>query len=842
MLTIARTAIRANRRRLVGMCAAVVIGVAFLSGTLVFGDTIRGGFDDAFSTATSGTDVVVRAEQTVGDNEVATRPSLPSRLVTEVAVVDGVDEVAPTIDGAAQIVGSDGEAIGGQGPPTIGTNWVEIPELNPYDLAEGRAPQDADEVVIDRGSARLGGLAVGDRTTVRTPAPVDVEVVGIATFDGSDSLGGSTLAAFTEERARELFVAGEEVVGTIGATAADGVSAEQLADRIGETLPPGLEALTGEQLATEMSDSLGDDFLDFFTTFLVAFSAIAVLVATFSIHNTFTVVLAQRLRESALLRAIGATRRQVLAGIAVEAVLVGLLASAIGVAAGLGLAAGLGALFGAIGFDFPGSGLVVDADSLVLAGIVGMVVTLGAALVPAVRASRTPPLAALRDVAHDSSGVSRSRAVIGMLLALGGLTTAILGRSGLSTVGLGAGLLVVGTIVLGPTLAGPAARVLGALPARLRGGSGALARGNAARNPRRTASTASALLIGVCIVSLFTVFASSLKASVADVLAGSVTGEVVVQADGFSGAGLGPELAEELEGLPQVGDAVGFSDAPGLIGGEEQLFTAVDPASLAEVADIGVAGGSLADVTGDSVAVSTDLATDRGWDVGEVVDVTFVDGAVVPVRIAATFERPEVVGSVVMPRQLAGDHMTQLRDWLVVVDVVDGSSVAEVKEAVGDVASRHGAQEVYDIDGFVEASAGELDGLLAVVYALLALSIVIALIGIGNTLSLSIHERTRELGLLRAVGQTRRQLRAMVRWESVMVATFGTLSGVVLGTFIAWAFMSALIASEGIGTFQAPITSLAVVVGIGALVGVVAAVRPARRAARLNVLAAVATE
>lgn len=842
MWTIARTALRSNRRRLVGMCAAVVIGVAFLAGTLVFGDTIRGGFDAAFATATSGTDVVVRAEQTVGDNEVATRPPIPRDLVDEVASVDGVAEVAPTIDGAAQIVGSDGEAIGGQGPPTIGTNWVELPELNPYELAEGRAPEAPDEVVIDRGAAEAGGLSVGDTTTIRTPAPVEVRVVGIATFDGADSLGGSTLAAFTEDRARELFVAGEDVVSTIGVTAAEGVSAEELSERIGDSLPSGLEALTGSELAAEMSDSLGDDFLDFFTTFLVVFSAIAVLVATFSIHNTFTVVLAQRLRESALLRAIGATRRQVLGGIALEALLVGLLASAVGVVAGLGLAAGLDALFGAIGFDFPSTGLVVHADSLVIAGVVGLLVTLGAALAPAIRASRTAPLAALRDVAHDSSGVSKPRAVLGTSIAVGGLAVAILGRSSLSTVGWGAGLLVVGTFVLGPVIAGPAARVLGALPARLRGGSGALARGNAARNPRRTASTASALLIGVCIVSLFTVFASSLKASVADALAGSLTGEVVVQADGFSGAGLGPELTADLQELPEVSSAVGLSDAPGLIGGEEQLFTAVDPEALGRVADIGVVDGSLADVTGDSVAVSTDMAADRDWEVGDEVDVTFVDGAEVPVRIGATFERAEVVGSVVMPRDLAAAHMTQLRDWLVVVDAVDGAPVADVKSAVSDVASRHGAREVYDIDGFVEAAAGELDGFLAVVYALLALSIVIALIGIGNTLSLSIHERTRELGLLRAVGQTRRQLRSMVRWESVMVATYGTLAGVLLGTFIAWAFMTALISAEGIGTFQAPLRSLAVIVAIGALVGVIAAVRPARRAARMDVLAAVAAE
>lgn len=841
-LTIARTALRSHRRRLLGTCTAVVIGVAFLAGTLVFGDTIRAGFDDAFATATSGTDVVVRAEQTVGDNEVATRPPLPRSAVAEVAAIDGVDRVAPTVDGFAQIVGADGEAIGGQGPPTIGTNWVDDPELNAWELAEGRAPAAPDEVVIDRGSARQGDLGPGDRTTVRTPAPVEVRVVGIATFDGADDLGGSTLAAFTEARARELFAGGAGVVSTVLVAAEDGAGADALARRVAGALPDGVEAVTGAELASELSEGLGADFLDFFTTFLVVFSAIAVLVATFSIHNTFTVVLAQRLRESALLRAIGATRRQVLGGIAVEALLVGVLASGVGVLAGLGLAVGLDALFGAAGFDFPGDGLVVEADSLWVAAVVGLVVTLLAALAPALRASRTAPIQALREVAHDTSATSRSRAVLGTLLTGSGVVLAVAGGGSLGRVGIGAALLVVGTFVLAPVVAAPAARVLGALPARRRGGSGALARGNAARNPRRTAGTATALLVGVCVVSLFTVFASSLKASLVDTVAGSVTAEVVVQSSGFSGAGIGPELADELASLPEVASAVGLADAPALVGGDDQLLTAVEPSALDDVVDLEVVDGSLEEVTDDAVAVSTDLAERRGWSAGDVVDVGFLDGSVVPVRIAATFDRPEIVGSVVVPRDLAAAHMTQLRDWMVLVDAVPGTSVGDALAAVTAAAERHGAPEVLDLDGFVAASAGELDGLLVVVYALLALSILIALIGIGNTLSLSIHERTRELGLLRAVGQTRRQLRAMVRWESVVIATFGTVTGVALGTFVAWAFVRALVATEGIGTFRAPVGSLAVVVGVGALVGVLASVRPARRAARMDVLAAVATE
>ena len=842
MWTITLTALRANRRRLVGICSAVLLGVAFLAGTLVLGDTMRAGFDQAFSSANAGTDVVVRAEETVGDNEFATRPPMDRSIVETVAAVDGVGEVAGSIEGPAQLIGADGEAIGGQGPPTLGMNWVDSEALNPFTIAEGRVPRADGEVVIDRGSAKTGQLSIGDTTTVRTPAPVQVEVVGIATFGDEDSLGGATIVGFTETQARELLVGGEDVVVSVSLTAEDGVSPEQLTERVAAVVPDGLDVVTGEELTTEQTESINEDFLDFFTIFLVVFSGIALLVATFSIYNTFTVVLAQRTRESALLRAIGATRGQVLGGIALEALFIGVFAAVLGVLGGIGLAAGLDALFDSMGMGFPGSGLVVEVDSLVTAGLVGLGVTVLAAIIPSLRASRIAPLAALREVSVDHSGGSKVSMAIGGVLATAGVVATVAGRDSVGLTGLGAALVVVGVLVLAPVLARPASRLLGALPARLPGASGSLARGNAMRNPRRTASTSTALLIGVCVVSLFAAFAASLKQTVTDTVAGSMTSDLVIQADGFSGAGLGPELAGEISELPEVAQAVGVSDTPGLMDGEEEQFAVADIDRLGQVTDLQVAQGSLEQVGDDGVAVSTDLAEDRGWSVGDTVELSFLDGQTEQATVGALYERPEILGSIVVPRELAAPHVVQFTDWLVMITTADGVGLGDARTAVEGVAERHGAPEVYDLEGFAAEAAGELDAFLAVVYGLLALSIIIALVGIGNTLSLSIHERTRELGLLRAIGQTRRQLRSMVRWESVMVSSFGTITGMLLGVFVAWSLVSALVNTEGIGSFSAPVGQLAVIVGIGALVGVLAAMRPARRAARMDVLDAIATE
>ena len=845
MWNISISNLRAHWRRVLRTCSAVLLGVAFLAGTLVLGDTMRAGFAQAFDAAYAGTDVVVQGDATVGSDLTSQERIVPDELLDQVRLVEGVAGAVGWIEGPALVTGSDGEPVGGDGPPMTGGNWVDDP-TNPYQLVEGSAPDAAGEVVLDRGTARAGRLEVGDVTTVRTPTPVTATVVGIVAFGQEDSIGGSGYTGFTEQDARALLLGGDPGWTSVTVRAEDGVDAAALRDRISTLLPEGFEALTGEQASARASDQVGDEFLDVFEMFLLAFTGVALLVAGFSIYNTFSVVLAQRTRESALLRAVGATRGQVLGAIAVESVVVGIVASISGVVVGLGLAAGLRELMAGIGVDLPG-GLSVEPSSLAVAAAVGLVVTVLASLVPAVRASRVAPLAALRDSAVDRSAVSVARAVLGSLLATAGAATVVFGAlsdadGALALVGYGTVACVVGAIVLGPVVARPMARVLG-VPLLARPATGGLARGNAMRNPRRTAGTASALMIGVAVVALFTVVGSSVSAMIRDQVVGSITSDLLIVDEGFSGAGMSTELADDLEALDEVEVAVGMGYGAALFDGEEQEFAVTDPGPFGRSLDAGVSAGSLEQLRDDQIAVSTSLADSSGYSLGERIDVTFIDGTVVPLEVGAIYREAALAEAAIMPRATWRQHTAMDLDAVVAITLADGIDIASGAAAVDEVAADFGAPAAQTLDEYADDVAGQINQLLGIVYVLLALSIVIALMGIANTLSLSIHERTRELGLLRAIGQTRGQLRAMVRGESVLIAVFGTLGGIALGLFVAWGLVSAMDdVLQSSTVFSAPVAQLIAIAVIGGVAGVVAAARPARRAARLDVLGAIASD
>jgi putative ABC transport system permease protein len=843
-----RTTLRslgAHKRRLVGTCAAVLLGVAFLAGTLVLGDTMSNGFNAVFTEANAGTDAVVRSADEVGDDvDFAERGLVDRSLAGDIAALDGVETVAPRIEGTARIVGADGDPLGGNGPPTVGGNWIADDALNPYDVADGRAPAQPGEVVIDRAAAEEGDLAVGDTTTVRTPDPIPVTIVGLVTFGDADSQGPVTYAGFSDEQASDLFLPADDQASSIAVAAEPGVSQEALVEAIDAVLPRGVEALTGAELTAEMEDAIQADFLGFFETFLLVFAGIALVVATFSIYNTFSILVAQRTRESALLRALGASRGQVLRSVTVEALAVGVVASIGGIAVGLGLASGLLALMGALGMAMPASSLVLSAGTIGVALAVGVVVTLLASLVPAVRAARTAPLAAIRAVAVDGSAASWPRALAGAVVTAAGLSVVVAGALGgeVPQAGLGALVTLVGVVMLGPIVARPAAGVLGAPLAARPGMSGTLARRNAMRNPRRTASTALALLVGVSVVSLITVVGASIKQSTADTVDEQFAGDLVIVGDGFGLGGLSTDLAPAIADLPEVDVSSAAGNAPMRIDGDDAIATTYDPATLDRVLDLGVTAGSLADVGTGQIAVSADYATDHGGlALGDPVEVTYPDGASEQVTVGAVFTEEDLFGGLLVPEPAFRPHTAQPGDVVVMVTLAGGVSEAEGERAVQAVADRYGAPDVQTGAEYTDAVAGQIDQMLNVVYVLLAFAIVIALMGIANTLALSIHERTRELGLLRAVGQTRRQLRSMVRGEAVTVALFGTVGGVGLGMFLGWAMVEAL-ADEGFTSFALPATSLAAVVVVGALAGVLAAVRPARRAARLDVLDAIAAD
>ncbi|MFF8380208.1 ABC transporter permease [Streptomyces sp. NPDC015661] len=843
-LRLARSSLRAHRRRFLGTFAAVLLGVAFLTGTLVMGDTLRASFDSMFTSATRGTDAIVRSSVTVtaaGEAQ-GTRGPVAAALAERLAQVPGVAAAAPRIEGAGQLLSADGSPVGGKGPPTLAGNWIADPALNPYRLAEGRQPSAPGEAVVNRGAAKTAGLAIGDTTVLRTPDPVKITVVGLATFGGADGMGQVTWTGLTRADAEKYLTARPGEATSIAVRAGPGVSQEELVAALTPALPDGVEAITGQQAAEENTEMISGRFLDLFTTFLLVFSGVAVLVSVFTIHNTFAVLVAQRTRENALLRAIGAARRQLVTGTLAEALAVGLLASLAGLLAGIGVAAGLQALFPAIGFPFPEGDLVVSGTSLALPLGVGLAVCAGSALLPAVRAGRTAPLAALRETDVDASGTSRRRALTGGALlatAVGTVLAGVLGTPSLWLAATGAALAVAAFVVLGPVAASLAVRVLGR---PLRGVNRGLARRNALRSPGRTAATATALMIGVAVVTLFTVFGASLKATMDRTVDRSFAGDVAIGAPSFGagGSGLSPRLAPAVAALPEVDTAVGLGRGVAEVDGRGRALTVTDPAALARTLDLGGVRGSLSGLGTDGLAVAADEAAGSGLAPGRTAVLTFTDGSRHTFTVRAVYERSDLAGDYLVTREAWAPHRTQDADRLVAVSFKDGVAPEEGRTAVTKVADRYGHPEVQTRDEYAEASAGGIDMMLTLVYALLALAVLIALLGIANTLTLSVHERTRELGLLRAVGQTRAQLRAMVRWESVLVAAFGTVGGLALGGFLGWVLVRA--SGDSAFAFAVPTVRLAVVALVGLVAGAVAAWRPARRAARLEILRAIATE
>ncbi|GAA1258490.1 ABC transporter permease [Kitasatospora nipponensis] len=847
---IALRSLRAHKRRLAATFAAILLGVGFLAGTLVLGDTLRATFGTLFADADAGTDAVVRSTDVL---EAPTTPGgvrapLDADLATRLRGLPQVAAAEAEVQGAGQLIGSDGRPVGGQGPPTVAGNWLADARLNPFHLTSGRAPAAPGEAVVNRGAATAGHLRVGDTTVLRTPDPVTVRIVGIAVFGrDADGMGPATYTGLTlADAERYLTPRGSGQADSIRLRAADGTSQTALVAALEGRLPTGVQAVTGAQASAESTRQISGGFLKLFTTLLLVFAGIALLVATFTIHNTFAIVTAQRTRETALLRALGAGREQVLGATLAEALAVGLLASLGGLLGGLAVAGGLQALFRAAGFALPGGALVVTGRSIALPLLVGLLVTVGSALSPALRAARTAPLAALRAVDVDRAGsgrAARRRAVLGGGLLALGVSLAVAGASGgpsVAETAAGALATLAAVVVLGPVAASLAVRALGAPLARWRGVSGALAGRNAARNPRRTAATATALMVGVAVVTLFTVFGASLQATLDHGVDDSFAGDLALTAParGAGGSGLSPKLADAVAALPQVRQSVGLGRGVARIEGHDRVLDVTDPARLAGLVDLGRVEGRLDALGTDGLALSRAEAARQGWRLGQRVTVSFADGASGPFTVRALYQGSAVAGDYLMTRQAWAPHRGRESDTLVAVGLRPGVSPAQGQAAVRAVAAGYGDPQVQTREAYAADAGAGIDTMLALVYALLALAVLIALLGIANTLTLAVHERTRELGLLRAVGQTRAQLRAMVRWESVLVAAFGSVGGLALGSFLGWALVRA---SDGTGTgsFALPAGRLAVVLAAGLLAGAVAGLRPARRAGRLDVLRAI---
>lgn len=843
----------AHRFRLFATALAVTLGVAFTAGTFVLTDTVSRTFDGLFGDVYSGTDAVVRGEHAFDGpmNSGVQRPRIDAALVDVVRGVDGVAAAEGTIYGYARIVGSDGVPLGDprNGAPTMGMSWIADEGLNPLVIADGHAPRDADEVVLDAKSLRDGGFAVGDAVTVLVQdQPQQMRISGSATFGSVDTMAGATIVAFREDVAQRL-VAEPGRFSEVVARADEGVSEEQVTERIAAVLPDGAEAVTGAAITKENQDLIAQN-LQFFSTFMLTFAVVALLVGAFMIFNTFSITVAQRTRENGLLRALGASRRQVLASVLVEAAAVGVLASVLGIAGGLGVAAGLVALLAGLGMEVPASDLVFATRTVVVSVVAGLGMTLVAAVAPARKAAKVAPIAAMRAHVTGTTGYgSKRRIAIGTVVLAGGggtLLTGLFADVGepLPLVGAGATAVLFGVSILGRTIALPLSRLIGAPLPLLRGVTGDLARENAMRNPKRTATSASALMIGVSLVGFITIFVASTKASVDEGLDRAFTGDLVVDAGASFDGGVDPTLAPRLDALPEVAAAAGLKVGPAAVDGEVLLLGALDETAF-ELLHVQPLQGEPANLGPDAIAVLDETAAAKGLRIGDTVPVQFVDTGVQQLRVAMIYgeeleaNAPDGTFFLGVPAYEA--NFANRFDFQVYAKKADDVSLAEAREAVEAVTAGYPGVEVQDEEEFVAATTAGLDQMLALVYALLGLAILIALLGIGNTLALSIVERTRELGLLRAVGMTRSQLRSSIRWEAVIISVQGTLLGLVIGVFFGWAMIRAL-ADQGLEVFHLPLGSLAVVVLLGALAGMAAAVLPSRRAARLDVLRAVAAD
>jgi len=859
MFSLTLKGLLAHKLRFALTGVAVILGVAFMAGTLVLTDTVGKSFDDLFKTNNKGIDAVVQHDAAFSSQHGTERDRVPSTVLDTVKRTPGVAEAEGTLLGFAQLVDKSGKAMGNpaQGAPTLGMNWIGSPELNPFKIAEGRAPTGADEVVIDKASATKGSFVTGDRIQIITQAaPHEYTIVGIATFGDAASLAGASIAGFETSVAQQL-LAEPNMFDAISVKATDGTSPEALVKNLDGTVGKassvkGIEVITGaQQTANQQKDV--QEGLSFFSSFLLAFAFVSLFVGTFIIYNTFTILVAQRSREMALLRAIGARRRQVMGSVIVEAAAIGVLASAAGIAVGLVMAKGLEKLLSAVGLELPAGEMVISPRTLIVSTVVGVTVTLASAIIPARKASKIPPIAALRDVAvEDGKGVLR-RSVIGVIATLAGAGLFGLGVTGgvMANVGLGAVLAIVGVFILGPVIAKPLGSVLG-WPLAKAGQTGRFARQNAVRNPRRTSSTAAALMIGVALVAFISILAASTKSSTSEAVEKSMRGDYVVNAGGTGDGGMSPVVEAQLKALPGVetvsalrmARATVAKDAVAPTAAEASEVAGFDPATIDQVFDGKVAAGQLHDVGAAGVAVKKEEAEAKNLKLGDKVTATFKTGAAVPLTVEAIFANP-LTGAPVSTYLVALDtfaaHAGTNLDAVVMVKARDGVDPASGRAELEQVLKSYPNAELQDQAQLKASIEKQVDQMLNLIYGLLFLAIVIALIGIANTLALSVHERTRELGLLRAVGMTRRQVRGAIRWESVIIALMGTTLGFTLGIAGAWGLGRAL-AEKGLSAFVVPPTTMAAIAIMAVGAGVVAALAPARRAGKLNILKAIATD
>lgn len=834
----------ARKARLLMSAMAIVLGTAFVAGSLIFTDTLSRTFDGIMD-GTVG-DVVVQPEQT--DEYGGTGGGRMSAAdVEKFGQLPGAERADGSIDAMGVfVVGKNGKVVGGQGAPALSFNYTDAPNQlgeEPLVTDAGRVPERQGEVMVDTVTAERAGYEVGDDITLVTTGDtpeIEAELVGTLTF-GEGGMAGASVVVFDTKSMQKYFMDGKDDYSSVWVTAKDGVSQDELLSQVEPLVPEGFKGWTGEGLAEENQNDV-QQALGFITTFLLVFAGIALFVGSFLIINTFSIIVAQRGRELALLRAIGASRRQIVRGVLLEAFIIGVVGATLGLALGVVLALGIKALFATIGLDLSGSGLVFTPRTVIAAYAVGIVVTMLAAWVPARRAGSVPPVAAMRDSIDSGTGHHPVRhglevavLAVGALAFLYGLFVADTRQ--LWWIGGGIVGLVLGTAFLTPFVGRPVISGLGWVYRRLFGTVGRMAEQNSVRSPGRTAATASALMIGMTLVALMGVVASSTTASVDQQIEETFRADYILS--NAVGQPFSSKIAEqvaEVDGVREV-SPVRFSSAQ--VDGGQLFVTAIDPASFGDVEQIETTSGT-ADIGPDAVVLST--KHEGGRKVGDTVTVT-MGSETKDLEVVGFYDELRTIGSpdvLVSVETVDAMNGAAADNWAFIF-VDGGADMAAVEADIEAITDRQPLVTLKDQAGYADEQRSSINQLLYLIYALLGLAIVIAVLGIVNTLGLSVMERTREVGLLRAVGLSRRQLRRMITLESVTIALLGALLGIVLGVVAGVAIQRALV-DDGITELAIPWGQMAVFVGLAGVIGVLAALLPARRASRMDVLEAISTE
>jgi putative ABC transport system permease protein len=834
----------AHKMRLVLTALAIVLGVTFVSGTYVLTDTLHSTFTNLFGHVYQNVSFEVRGKAAFatstssGADPTADRNPVPQTLAGVVRRVPGVAYVDGSVGGYAQFVAPDGKAISTGGAPTLGFSFDPNEQLSSLRLVDGRAPTTARDVVMDAGTAKKYHFVVGDRVRVLLAGPPQTfTLTGIVTFGSAANLAGATLAAFYLPTAQVLF---DEVghYDTINVLAKPGADDAGLQRAIAKVLPPGVQVVTGQTVADEQSTAINSD-LSFFSTALLVFAFISLFVGGFTIFNTFSITVGQRTRELALLRMVGASRRQVFRSVLGEAALVGLVASVIGLVLGVLAAMGLEALLKGFGVTLPAGKLVFEARTAVVALAVGVGVTVVSAVGPARHAVRIPPVAALAEQRAERGEPLRRRVVVGTIVALGSGAALAAGLSvpAIALVGLGALGVFIGAGMLAPLVARPMSSWLGRPLAALVGTSGKLGRNNSMRSPRRTAQTAAALMVGLALVSTIAVFGASLSKSATASVDNAISADFIITssgADGFSNA-----VSSVVSRVPGVAAVSTVYSGQFELKGSLETLTAVSTDHLPDTVILATtAGRGASGLAAGQLLIDSTTARNKGLSVGSVVPVKFAQTGNSEMRVGGIFKPNALLGSYVVGD---GFFLSHFDNQLPIAVLVARGGSSDIGRALDRGLEAYPGLQVQTRAQFQKSQQAQVNQLLGLVYALLGLAVIIALIGIVNTLMLSVFERTREIGLLRAIGMKRRQVRSMVRSESVIIAVFGAIVGLFIGTWLGIA-LSASLKQQGITNIVVPFSSLVFFLALSALLGLGAASWPARRAARLDVLAAIASE